>query len=332
MPDRIITLRAEARERLDKFVAARLRDLSRSSAQRLIEDGLITVNGARSNAARKVGQGDVIVVCIPPPAPATVEAQPIPLSIVYEDADLIVIDKPAGLVVHPAAGHARGTLVNAMLAHAPDLAGVGGEMRPGIVHRLDKDTSGLIVVAKNDPAHRELQRQFKARSVQKVYLALLAGRLESGEGLIDAPIARNRIHRQRMAVAFHGRPSRTRYKVIQRLAAGSEATAGSPTRLPRRAKASSPPEYTLVEAYPETGRTHQIRVHFAWLGHPLVGDRVYSRTKPALPIERHFLHASRLTLRLPSTGQERIFESPLPDDLARVLKSLVIIRIEPGRH
>ncbi|HJW84485.1 MAG TPA: RluA family pseudouridine synthase [Anaerolineae bacterium] len=348
--DRIITLQAETRERLDKFVAARRPDLSRSAVQRLIGDGLITVNGARSDAARKVGQGDVIVVRIPPPAPATVEAETIPLSIVYEDADLIVVDKPAGLVVHPAAGHARGTLVNAILAHAPDLAGVGGEMRPGIVHRLDKDTSGLIVVAKNDAAHRELQRQFKARSVKKMYLALLAGRLEPGEGLIDAPIARNRIHRQRMAVAIDGRPSRTRYKVIARLAEGVEAhlpperhlhlrrtagavqvsgagSAGAPTGLPRPAKTSRPTEYTLVEAYPETGRTHQIRVHFAWLGHPLVGDTVYGRKKPALPIERHFLHAARLTLRLPSTGEERAFESPLPEDLQRVLD--VLDRIDP---
>ena len=303
MPDQIITLHADSRERLDKFVAARESDLSRTAVQRLIEDGFVTVNGRVTDASHTVGQGDEIVVRIPSPAPTTVEAEDIPLSILYEDADLIVIDKPAGLVVHPAVGHDRGTLVNAVLAHAPDLKGVGGEMRPGIVHRLDKDTSGLIVVAKHDVAHRELQRQFKARSVKKVYLALVEGRLEPGEGIIDAPIARDRVHRQRMAVALDGRPSRTRYKVIRYWELAQSV-------------------YTLVEAYPETGRTHQIRVHFVWLGHPLVGDTVYGRKKPSLPINRHFLHAASLTLRLPSSGEERMFTSPLPEELSRILVML----------
>jgi len=303
MPDRLFTLHADARERLDKFVAARVPSLSRSAAQRLIEDGFVTVNGAVTDAAHKVGQGDVIVVRVPPPVPTTLEAEDIPLSIIYEDADLIVIDKPAGLVVHPSAGHDRGTLVNAILAHAPDLHGVGGEARPGIVHRLDKDTSGLIVVAKNDTAHRELQRQFKARTVKKMYVALVEGRVEPGEGVVDAPIARDRVHRKRMAVVMNGRSARTRYKVVRYASVGETA-------------------YSLVEVYPETGRTHQIRVHFAWLGHPLVGDTVYGRKKPSLSIERHFLHAARLTLHLPSTGEERAFESPLPQDLKRVLQRM----------
>jgi 23S rRNA pseudouridine1911/1915/1917 synthase len=290
-------------------------DLSRSAVQRLVDAGLITVNGARTDAAHKVGRGDEIVVRIPPPAVATVEAENIPLSIVYEDADLIVIDKPAGLVVHPAAGHDRGTLVNAVLAHAPDLRGVGGEARPGIVHRLDKDTSGLIVVAKHDAAHHELQRQFKARSVKKVYLALVEGHVEPAEGVVDAPIARDRVHRKRMAVALDGRPSRTRYRVLKVFGAGVEASTRT-QMLPGQI------EYTLVEAYPETGRTHQIRAHFAWLGHPLVGDTVYGRRKPSLSIPRHFLHAARLTLRLPSSGEEYTFVSPLPEDLAQVLESL----------
>ncbi|HLF27011.1 MAG TPA: RluA family pseudouridine synthase [Anaerolineae bacterium] len=303
MPDHVITLQADVRDRLDKFVAARVPELSRSAVQRLIDGGCVTVNGVVTAAARKVGQGDQVVVRIPPPAPAALEPEPIPLNIVYEDADLIVIDKPAGLVVHPAAGHDRGTLVNAVLAHAPDLKGVGGEIRPGIVHRLDKDTSGLIIVAKHAAALRELQRQFKARAVKKVYWALVEGRVEPAEGVIDAPIARDRLHRKRMAVALAGRAARTRYKVIRywRLESGA---------------------YTLVEAYPETGRTHQIRVHFAWLGHPLVGDAVYGRRKPSLPIARHFLHAARLTLRLPSTGEERTFTAPLPEELARVLNEL----------
>jgi len=322
MPDQIITLHADSRERLDKFVAARVSDLSRTAVQRLIEEGFVTVNGRVTDASHTVGQGDEIVVRIPSPVSTTVEAEDIPLSILYEDADLIVIDKPAGLVVHPAAGHDRGTLVNAVLAHAPDLQGVGGELRPGIVHRLDKDTSGVIVVAKHDAAHRELQRQFKARSVKKVYLALVEGRLEPGEGIIDAPIARDRVHRKRMAVALDGRPSRTRYKVIRdwRLM-GVEPLGGGNVERSKPAKASIPTrhEYTLVEAYPETGRTHQIRVHFAWLGHPLVGDRLYGRKKPSVPIERHFLHAASLTLRLPSSGEERMFTSPLPKELSRIL-------------
>ena len=303
MPERIIALRADVRERLDKFVAARVSDLSRTAVQRLIDDGCVTVNGAVTGAAHKVGQGDEIVVRVPPPAPATIEAENIPLSIIYEDADLIVIDKPAGLVVHPAAGHDRGTLVNAILAHAPDLRGVGGEKRPGIVHRLDKDTSGLIVVAKHDAAHRDLQRQFRARTVRKTYLALVEGRLVLREGIVDAPIARDLGHRKRMAVSPQGRPSRTRYRVL-------------------REWSIEPAVFSLVEVYPETGRTHQIRVHLAWLGHPLVGDTVYGRRKQWLPIGRHFLHAASLTFRLPSSGQERTFTSRLPDDLDRVLRLL----------
>ena len=328
MPDRMITLNGDTRERLDKFVAARVAGLSRSAVQRLIDEGFITVNGAVTDAAHRVGPGDEIVVRIPPPAPATVAAEPIPLSIVYEDADLIVIDKPAGLVVHPAAGHDRGTLVNAVLAHAPDLQGVGGEMRPGIVHRLDKDTSGLIIVAKSDAAHHELQRQFRARSVKKMYLALVEGRVEPDEGIVDAPIGRDRVHRKRMAVAMDGRPSRTRYRAIAHLTLGVEPSAGPATPggpPPLRGghgRASIPIEYTFLEAYPETGRTHQIRVHLAWLGHPLVGDTVYGRKKPSLPIERHFLHAARLTLRLPSSGEERTFTSPLPEELKQVLEML----------
>ena len=323
MPAHVITLYADARERLDKFVAARVAELSRTAVQRLVEDGFVTVNGETSEASRKLGQGDVVVVRIPPPAPATLEAEHIPLSIVYEDADLIVVDKPAGLVVHPAAGHAHGTLVNALLAYVPDLKGIGGETRPGIVHRLDKDTSGLIVVAKHDLAHRELQRQFKERSVRKVYVALVEGRLEPAQGLIDAAIARDRIHRKRMAVTPDGRPARTRYKVVRYLSYAHDAPGGvdAPARKSKQA-ASGTPSFSLVEAYPETGRTHQIRVHFAWLGHPLVGDRVYGRRKPTLPLERHFLHAAGLTFRLPSTGEERSFGSPLPEDLEGVLQRM----------
>ncbi len=322
MTRQIIRLHPDSRQRLDKYVAACVAGLSRSAVQRLIDDGLVTVNGATSESARRVGQGDEVVVRIPPPAAVAVEAEEIPLSIIYEDSDLIVVDKPAGLVVHPAVGHDRGTLVNALLTRAPELKGVGGESRSGIVHRLDKDTSGLIVVAKHDDARRNLQRQFKMRTVKKTYLALVEGRVEPEEGIIEAPIARDRVYRKRMAVAATGRPARTGYRVIRYVNLQVGALAGTPSRAAKPAKASGPVEFTLVEAYPETGRTHQIRVHFAWLGHPVAGDRVYGRKKPSLPIERHFLHAFRLALRLPSSGEERVFESPLPDDLASVLQAL----------
>jgi len=303
--DQLITLTVDSGEggRLDRMVAARLADLSRTTVQRLIEDGFITRNGSIGKASDKVGPGDVIVVRIPPPIPSELIAEDIPLSIVYEDNDLVVIDKPAGLVVHPAAGHDRGTLVNALLSHMPDLGstgGIGGEARPGIVHRLDKDTSGLIVVAKNDRALQFLQKQFKSRAIKKMYLALVDGIVTPREGLIDAPIGRSKHDRKKMAVTHDGRVARTRYRVIQ---------------------IYRDPDLSLVEAYPETGRTHQIRVHFAWLKHPLVGDEVYGRQHPLVPSERHFLHAASLTLTLP-TGETRTFSAPLPPDLQRVLNQL----------
>jgi 23S rRNA pseudouridine1911/1915/1917 synthase len=301
--DRIVTLTVEAGEtgRLDRFVAARLSDLSRTAVQRLIEDGFITHNGLPCEAADKIEPGDEIVVRVPPPAPTELLAEDIPLAIVYEDDDLIVIDKPAGLVVHPAAGHDSGTLVNAVLGHVPDLEGVGGEVRPGIVHRLDKDTSGLMVVAKNDRALHLLQDQFKSRTVKKMYVALVEGLVDPPEGVIDAPIGRNRNHRKKMAVTPDGRAARTRYQ----------------TR-----RVFHDPPVTLVECYPETGRTHQIRVHFAWLHHPLVGDTIYGKRTPHFDLSRHFLHAAALTLVLPSTGEARTFTAPLPPDLQVVLDRL----------
>jgi 23S rRNA pseudouridine1911/1915/1917 synthase len=300
--ERIETLTVAAGDsgRLDRFIAARLTDLSRTAVQRLIEDGFIMLNGVLCDAADKIGPGDTIVVRVPPPALTEIIAEDIPLTIVYEDGDLIVIDKPAGLVVHPAAGHDRGTLVNAVLSHAPDLAGVGGEVRPGIVHRLDKDTSGLMVVAKNDRALRILQDQFKARTVKKVYLALVEGLVEPREGVVDAPIGRSRNHRQKMTVTRDGRSAQTRYRVRESF---------------------RNPDVTLVEAYPETGRTHQIRVHFAWLHHPLVGDTVYGKRTPRFGLRRHFLHAASLTFALVS-GERRTFTSQLPNDLQQILNQL----------
>ncbi|NTU63754.1 MAG: RluA family pseudouridine synthase [Chloroflexi bacterium] len=302
--DQLHTLVVDAGEsgRLDRLVAARLADLSRTAVQRLIDDGFITLNGSVCKASDKVGQGDVITVRVPPPVPTELIAEDIPLTIVYEDSDLVVIDKPAGLVVHPAAGHDSGTLVNALLGYIPDLEGIGGEVRPGIVHRLDKETSGLIIAAKNDRALQFLQEQFKARTIKKMYLALVEGIVELREGIIDAPIGRSKTNRKKMAVMHEGRSARTRYRVRQ---------------IYRQ------PDLTLVEAYPETGRTHQIRVHFAWLKHPLVGDGTYGRQKPIVPIARHFLHAASLTFTLPA-GEARTFTSKLPDDLQHVLDRLTV--------
>ncbi len=303
MTDRVVTFTSEALgERLDKVIAAELPALSRTQAQRLIEDGFVTLAG---KVVTKVGQRldhpAAIEVRIPPPAPAGNLPEAIPLDIVFENDDLLVINKPAGMVVHPAAGHVQGTLVNAVLGHAPDLEGVGDAQRPGIVHRLDKDTSGLIVVAKTDAAHRELQRQFKDREVEKNYLALLDGQPPTDTGRIEAAIGRDVRERKRMAVVpeRQGRPAVTEYKVVEKFAA-----------------------HTLVEARLLTGRTHQLRLHFAYLKCPIVGDRVYGRRTPSLPLDRQFLHAARLTLKLPGSGQARTFTAPLPDDLAKVLQLL----------
>jgi 23S rRNA pseudouridine1911/1915/1917 synthase len=305
MSDRIETLNVEAGDsgRLDRFVAARSADLSRTAVQRLINDGFILLNGAECEADDKVVPGDEIIVRVPPPVPTELIAEDIPLTIVYEDDDVIVIDKPAGLVVHPAAGHASGTLVNAVLGHVPDLGstgGIGGEVRPGIVHRLDKDTSGLMVVAKNDRALHFLQDQFKSRTVKKVYIALVEGNVEPRDGVIDAPIGRNRNHRKKMAVTSDGRPARTRYRVKQ---------------------VFDDPPVSLIECYPETGRTHQIRVHFAWRHHPLVGDTIYGKRTPHFGLTRHFLHAASLAFTLPN-GEARTFSSSLPIELQRVLDQL----------
>jgi 23S rRNA pseudouridine1911/1915/1917 synthase len=217
--------------------------------------------------------------------------------VVYQDDGLIVIDKPAGLSVHPGPGHSDGTLVNALLARCPDIKGIGGVIRPGIVHRLDKDTSGLMVVAKTEQAHQSLSAQFKEHRVAKGYLALVIGTVKPADGRVDAPIARDPRHRKRMAVVMGGREALTRYRVIQRFN-----------------------EYSLLEVYPETGRTHQIRVHLTYLGHPLLGDGVYGKRSPLL--DRHFLHAHHLGFRHPTSGEPLEFRSALPDDLQHAVESL----------
>ncbi len=286
-------------QRLDRYLALAVPDLSRSLIQRLIEAGHVTVGTRVPKASYHVEAGDVVTVRVPPPEPIDVRPENIALSIVYEDTDILVVDKPAGMVVHPAHGHHTGTLVNALLAHCPDLAGVGGAIRPGIVHRLDKDTSGLMVVAKNDAAQHALQEQFKQRHVHKSYLALTEGILPTAHGVIDAPIGRDPSHRQRMAVQTRGREARTEYRVLEYF-----------------------PAHSLVSAEPITGRTHQIRIHLAYIGHPVVGDRVYGFRKQRLPLERQFLHAARLAFELPSTGKPVEFSSALPPDLTALLEYL----------
>jgi 23S rRNA pseudouridine1911/1915/1917 synthase len=306
MTERVLHLSVESGgDRIDRYLAAAIPDVSRAQVQRLIEDGFVTANHVPiTKASHKLSPGDELVVRIPPPAPTTLVPDSIPLDVIYEDGDLLVINKPAGLVVHPAAGHPGGTLVNAVLAHDPDLEGVGDEQRPGIVHRLDRDTSGLIVVAKNDRAHRHLQAQFKDRTAQKLYLALAVGRPPTPAGRIEAPIGRDPRNRQRMAVAHgeSGREAITVYRTVE-----------------------SFERYTLLEVEPRTGRTHQIRVHLTFLGCPIAGDTQYATSRSVqlkLPgLQRQFLHASRLTLALPS-GAARTFDAPLPPDLAGVMAHL----------
>lgn len=288
----------KAGARLDRFVAEACPDLSRSYLQKLIEAKSITVDGKAAKAATRLTPGAIVRVSIPPPRPATMLEERIPLNIVYEDEDLLVVDKPAGLVVHPAPGHPGGTLVNALLARYPNLR-ITDTLRPGIVHRLDKDTSGLMVVARNDRAFASLVDQMKKREVVKEYLVLVHGRLSVDEGVVDAPIGRDPRHRKMMAVVPGGKPARTLFRVVERL-----------------------DSYTLVKARLETGRTHQIRVHFASIGHPVVGDRVYGPRKAEVQIDRQFLHAHRLSFKLPGTGRVVDFESPLPADLRQVLDYL----------
>lgn len=287
-------------ERLDRYAADKLPNLSRAVVQRLIEDGNIVVDDKARKASYRVQLGEKITVRIPPPEPASLQPETIPLDIVYEDEDVIVVNKPAGMVVHPAAGHSAGTLANAVLAHSPGTT-IGGEERPGIVHRLDADTSGLIVVAKNEAALRFLQDQFKRRTIHKTYIALVEGKLTPPNGRIVAPIGRDPRHRQRMAVITSGGRSREAVTVYRTL--------------------SSPNGYTLVQAAPQTGRTHQIRVHFAFMGFPVVGDEVYGRNTNSLGLPRQFLHAWKLLFMLPS-GPAVEFTATLPEDLEAALGRL----------
>ena len=283
--------------RLDKFVGDRCPELSRTHAQKLIAEGLITVNGNPAKPSLKLNVADRVDIVILPEPPTRLTPEDIPLDIVYEDSDLLVVNKPAGLAVHPAPGHPSHTLVNAVLNYLPGLAEDDASARPGIVHRLDKDTSGLILVAKNRLAHENLSDQFKSRSVSKSYLVLVKGKLEPESGIIEADIGRDPRNRQRMAVVETGREARTKYGVVKYIG-----------------------KYTLLEISPETGRTHQIRVHLAAIGFPVIGDAVYGVTSPYL--SRQFLHAHKIGFRLPSTSEYVEFSSPLPPDLEQALKDI----------
>jgi len=284
--------------RLDRYLALCCPDLTRSRLARLIQDGLGTLNGLPAKPSQTVHTGDRVALTIPPPAQLDLVPEDIPITILYEDDDLMVVDKPPGLAVHPAPGHPSHTLVNALLALRPNLSGIGGVQRPGIVHRLDKDTSGLMMVAKNDAAHHSLSSQLQRRKIYKRYLALVWGRPSPAAGTIDGAIARDPRNRKRMAVAAGGREATTHYATLEVFS-----------------------EVSLVEARPVTGRTHQIRVHLTSIGHPLVGDALYSHRKTDL-VERQFLHAESLTFQLPSTGERIEVVAPLPPDLQSALDFL----------
>jgi len=288
--------------RLDKFLVTQLPEFSRTRLQTLIENGSILVDGTVAyKSGQMINQGNLIQVHIPPPEPTQLVPEEIPLDIVFENEDLMVVNKPAGMVVHPAAGHKSGTLVHAALAHAPEMIGIGGEKRPGVVHRLDKDTSGLILLAKNDQAHRWLQDQFRLRKTIKTYIALVDGKPPTPSGRIEAPVGRDSIHRKLMSVS--------------RIKKGREAISEYHTLESFR-------EHTLLEVHPLTGRTHQIRVHLKFIGCPVAGDTVYGHKRATIELNRHFLHACRLTILLPGEDKPCTFEAPLPVELVQVLERL----------
>lgn len=286
-------------ERLDKYLALALSDLSRAEAQRLIKEGAVQVNGKAAKASYRLEAGDNVSVELPAEESDEVLPEDIPLSVLYEDTDLIAIDKPADMVVHPAYGNPSGTLVNALLHHYPEVANVGSRDRAGIVHRLDKQTSGVMVVARTQSALEALQAQFKARTVEKHYIALVEGTPDNHIGIIEAPIGRDPKQRKRMAVVRGGRPARTRYQMREAY-----------------------DHHSLLDLWLETGRTHQIRVHLAWLKHPVVGDQVYGFRKQRIKLNRLFLHAADLAVDSPTTGERLNFSAPLPEILQNVLTNL----------
>ncbi|KAF0111619.1 MAG: 23S rRNA pseudouridine synthase [Chloroflexi bacterium] len=289
-------------DRVDKFLALHLPDYSRSRFQNLIREAAVKVN---NEVVNKTGcivvEGDLVEILLPEAVASELLPEDIALDVVFENGDLAIINKRAGMVVHPAAGHDTGTLVHAALARFKDLKGIGGELRPGVVHRLDKDTSGLIIIAKNEQAHRWLQDQFRLRNVEKIYLALVDGKPPTPTGRVEAAIARDPSHRKKMAIVSDakGRASVTEYRTVEVFS-----------------------NHTLIEAHPVTGRTHQIRLHMAFLKCPIVGDTVYGRSHPSIELNRHFLHAAKLKILFPGETNLRTFEAPLPNELVDVINSI----------
>ena len=296
----ILTTEAGRNKRLDAFLAEQIEGVTRSAAARLIEDGAVLVDGKPAAKSCKLTGAETVSVTLPEPEPIDAVPQNIPLDVVYEDDDVIVVNKPSGLVVHPAPGHPDGTLVNALLYHCGDsLSGVGGALRPGIVHRIDRDTSGLIIAAKNDLAHQSLAEQLKTHRLARTYESICAGNLREDSGTVDAPIARDPRDRKRMAVVAGGREAVTHWEVIARY-----------------------PGYTHVRCQLETGRTHQIRVHMAYLGHPILGDTVYGAKKPVPGLTGQCLHAVGLRFAHPRTGEAVELSCPLPDEFTAMLRKI----------
>lgn len=286
--------------RLDTYIASKLNTLSRTMIQRLIENGEILVNGKIKKISYKVQLGDILEINIPKPRETDIKAENIPLDIVYEDNDIIVVNKPKGMVVHPANGNLDGTLVNALMSICKDsLSGIGGEIRPGIVHRLDKDTSGLLIIAKNDTAHINMSNQIKNREVKKIYIALVRGIVGEDEATINMPIGRSTKDRKKMDVRKDGKEAITHFKVLKRYG-----------------------KYTLLEIKIDTGRTHQIRVHLSEIGHPVIGDMVYSNGKNEFGVEGQMLHAKSLNFKHPITGKEIHLEAELPNYFKDILNKL----------
>jgi 23S rRNA pseudouridine1911/1915/1917 synthase len=295
-----LTVSGEGAVRADSFLAGALDGLTRSAVQKLMEDGLITLQGKPLKKNTKLATGDCVSVTLPDPEPVDVVPQNIPLDVVYEDDDVIVVNKPVGMVVHPAAGHPDGTLVNALLWHCGDsLSGINGQLRPGIVHRIDRDTSGLIIAAKNDAAHLSLAEQLLDHSLCRTYETLVVGKLREDSGTVDAPIARHPTDRKKMAVVAGGKRAVTHWQVVERYNG-----------------------VTRVECRLETGRTHQIRVHMAYLGHPVLGDTVYGAKKPYPGLVGQCLHAKQLRFRHPRTGELVEVSAPLPEYFVKVVRKL----------
>lgn len=302
----VLHYQEQTAQRLDKFLVSCLPEFSRSRLQVFIKNGLVAVDDQVVTKAGFILAGsNVIHVRIPPVQPSDLQPETIPLDVIYEDDNVLVVNKAAGMVVHPAAGHSSGTLAHAALGHAPEMEGVGGQHRPGIVHRLDKNTSGIILLAKNDITHRFLQDQFSSRQARKKYLALVDGQPPTLTGRIEAPIGRHPQQRKKMAVVSSkkGREAMSAYRTLETF-----------------------PRHTLLEVTPFTGRTHQIRLHLAFIGCPVAADTVYGRKQPTVPLKRHFLHAASLNIKIPGEQEPRTFQAPLPPELQNVLEDLRQIR------